>query len=124
MYVSPARQQFLADIYSTALEGGIQYWCVTLRRTNSSPVGDSTWPLVAIAPDGKDGSNWEPKTLTRNDIARAVRMIRDDRDNVLVNKATRTVLLEANRENDASNIDASIADSIVQIAAFGEVVYG
>ncbi len=111
------RQQFLADILTTALEGGIDYWasvkCIQ-RDMQGNPMGYQVR-------DCEDPS--EPWcAVTRQSIVVAMQLVTDS--SVKVREDIRTAVILADHNNDACDIDAEAADVLVQIAAFGEVVFG
>jgi hypothetical protein len=130
-----ARQQFLADIIITAVEGGTGYWATafeyrhetaTLTRVvlvpnetyeeafeiafAGGPEVDKTW----LKQHGYEVETWQ--------VEAAIERIIDRRADVGLNLRARLQFASSN--NDAGDIDAGDADSIVQIVCFGEVVYG
>jgi hypothetical protein len=129
---NPAHNQFLFDIFVTALEGGIGYWsrCSKYRiwtpNTRTSR-GDEVADLAnfhavihtgSCAPEGKGEHRIDRSTVTRA----FSRMRSGDVKHLPAEVRKRYV--RAYREHDAGDIDAGAADNIVQIGLFGEVVYG
>lgn len=124
---SAERTEFLSDVLTTAVEGGINYWAqVSGYRWNCPPAerGVTVHDVVGddIPPEGR--------RVTLDDIARAVNAIAkaplSDPEPVALglHRQYRRQVVEASRENDAGDIDAGLADAIVQVAVFGEVIYG
>jgi hypothetical protein len=129
------RQQFLADIIITAVEGGTGYWATAYGYKHETPSGTRV-VLVANddyeeaaeaafaggpAPDaawlrqhGHEVETWQ--------VQDAIERIIDRRAKVGLDLRARLQFASSN--NDAGDIDAGDADTIVQIVCFGEVVYG
>lgn len=104
-------QEQIDDVVTTALEGGITYWCG--QATTNVDLGD----------------NYLSEMLTRG----ATIMLLDSEEYNPVTKEygvwrelTLEKLLKAFGETkfDFDNYDAGDADAVVQKAVFGEVVYG
>ena len=134
---SPERDQFLTDIFTTALEGGIQYWAqVHEYRHEENP--------RAVITEYEDEEE-PPHVITLDTIARGVSRIARARPNEIEYLAQwkRKLVAAASRQNrtDPENInledvrpgpmsnfgydiDADVADDILQVALFGKVVYG
>lgn len=112
---STEREQFLADIIISAVEGGTGYWAAVSRYRHDCPAADTT----ATLHDEDDGKVY---VLTIDTIATGIGRVLGDGFKV------RGDILDqvkcGSRENDAGEIDADGADVIVQAALFGEVVYG
>lgn len=118
MAKSPARIQFLSDILTTAIEGGINYWA---QFSSIEKVDDANdilgWRYEsAVIHDYDDPS--EKYTINLDVVAKGLGILRKrnaDRDKEL---------LLANRTNgDEGDFDAWDADKIIQFALFGELVY-
>jgi hypothetical protein len=129
---SPERAQFLADIITTAVEGGIQYWArVTAYRWYSpdldggtaEPGPGGTANAYAIVVDGED-EDQVGHEVGLDDIARVLNGLRSAEPPKYWNADAVRRVIAANRDNDAGDIDADDADVILQLAIFGEVVYG
>ncbi|MCU1675972.1 MAG: hypothetical protein JWM93_730 [Frankiales bacterium] len=128
-----ARAQFLADILTTAVEGGIQYWAHVDEYRWWSPTldggtaehADGTANAYARITDLEVESG--ERTITVDDIARALRTI-SKHPITGMNETTRRLIIANDHANgDAEHfdvIDADSADAIVQVALYGEVVYG
>lgn len=136
---SPERLEFLHDVMVTALEGGVGYWSVAdkiVRHEN-----DRLWyaSYVLYCEDGDNPKEAGECGLSTKEnpiekcqghlidpdaIARAMGLVRDPKNaEIGWHISQRRHVIEANRENDAGEIDAGDADCIVQISAFGTVVY-
>lgn len=134
---SPQRETFLAEIIITAVEGGINGWAaVEDYRWNLPGLDGGT---AATGPNG--GGNAHVTVSDAEDpddeqirvdleaIASAVTRIASDDEVRYLSRNARTVVKTANRQNTTApdqgeDIDAQIADEILQVAAFGEVVFG
>lgn len=118
------RDQFLFDVFVTALEGGINYW----SETNDYHI----WSDEAATVEDLDGFyanvtnvvdyTGEPVRIDASVVRRGLRAIGNG--NVRIADSYRTRIGRANRANDAGEIDALDADAIVQAGLFGEVRYG
>lgn len=144
---SAERQEFLADIITTAVEGGINYWSqVSDYRWQSPSLGYShpqRFP-EGSTPERADASVtvWDYECdegrednpprydITVESIASALAKFRAPDAATTLHLAERNVAIV--RENDRTNgepettqdVDADVADWIVQVACFGEVIYG
>lgn len=102
------------EILTTAVEGGIGYWSQIVDAKRDANL---YWTSVTLAPV-EDG-DFKPVTVTATLAAKAAKTILQPRgeDTYYVNSTMRDWIA-------TDNIDAGCADAIVQLAAFGEVVYG
>lgn len=107
------------DIVTTAFEGGINYWCGQVS-IDGEPLGDCASEHVS-----KGGSvtlydkvDSKEFTLDRDAVVRGIaEYIAHDGFEILeVSKAGRATV-------DPGFVDANVADSIVQYAVFGDIVY-
>ncbi len=108
------REQYLDDILTTAVEGGIGYWSVGRNYVWS----DDGPTSVEIREDGED--IWH--TVDRSTIRKGMKILLSGATSV--HESYLQTLRQANRDNDAGDIDAEIADMIVQVGVLGDVVYG
>lgn len=126
--------QLVDDTLTTALEGGINYWATAARVDGAWPAGPSRYN-----PDPDDGL-YASEVLTHGgrliiDIDPEV--VDDDPDGLV--KAHNTLTLTALKRGirkycelrkttpaaiDDNPLDASEADVVVQLAIFGEIVFG
>lgn len=136
---SPERLEFLHDVMVTALEGGVGYWSVAdkIVRHENDRLWYASYVLFCEDPDepkeaGECGLSTKEKPvpvcqghlINPDAIARAMGLVRDPNNaDIGWHISQRRHVIEANRENDAGEIDAGDADCIVQISAFGTVVY-
>ncbi len=143
MQRSDERVRFLADIIVCAVEGGTNYWARAAGYRWSDEEPSTTQVLLidmeqegefraavrekakalghklkATEAAGLPGSTF----LDIDAIASALGKIK--RGEAKLAPGLTATIKEADRENDAGDIDADGADCIAQIAAFGEVVYG
>ena len=111
-------KEFLQDIMTTAVEGGIDYWAA-LRTLAFDMDGGIVRFDVRDCEDMT--ANWELIDCDR--VNNAVNRILGG--DVKIADAARTSVREAvdDPENAGCYIDADIADSIIQIAAYGEIVF-
>lgn len=125
------REQFLSDVLTTAVEGGINYWAA---------VSDYKWhdgdfvsipasvKVHEIDEDPADASQpyYEVGVpINIQDIGRAIARIMDVNDEIkYLSPQVRKEVFAASVDNDAGDIDADIADAIMQIAVLGEIRYG
>lgn len=128
----PKWERLLWDTFITAMEGGVDYWATRRRyahKTRDDAPDDFT-PTDYYAVISEDGSGGDGKRDTRHDINRAV-MLRGFRV-VLGGSCPLKDTHEQVRKIGAAwkdpeiegDIDADGADILVQLALFGEVVYG
>lgn len=131
---STERTQYLHDIMSTALEGGVNYWSTArdIERTGTPEQRrDSAfrWDYVAYtltespASDGCSHDDHQDAPRCRGHrvdievVASGLSRMRKAGD-------MRSHMREADDENDAGEIDAGDADQIVQWGIFGKGIYG
>lgn len=120
---SPERTQFLADIITTAVEGGIYYW---------AEVSDCTWdfdnPGVAFVRvyciEDDDLTPPEGVPVGIEKIAKAIARILDPEVPTDLSATNVKMIRDASKENDAGDVDADLADCIMQVAVLGDVIYG
>lgn len=125
---SAERTEFLSDVLGTALEGGVGYWSTAfdIERSGDYPDGDWYYTAVTLYEDA-DGDKWCSQkdeecrghkvdlTGVAHGIAALLKRVPRYRHHKL--------LADANRDNDAGDIDSDIADDISQIAALGTLTY-
>ncbi|WP_435174545.1 hypothetical protein [Gordonia hongkongensis] len=105
------RTEFLCDVYTCALEGGIGYWstCTDYRWSSD--------PRATV-----EESSGDPHVITLDTIARGVNSIVNGA--AMIPDVQRRRIAAAVRTHDAETIDATDADAFVQAALFGSLVYG
>lgn len=135
------RRQFYADIVTAAVEGGIGYWSKArsyrwfspdLAGGTAEPGPNGTanaWAVIVPADEEAGFADWPAEKdgvptaeITVASVRRAIGKIAHGEYTDLRADIIATVK-EAYREWDASDIDAEIADCIVQVAVFGKVVF-
>lgn len=117
-------QQDIDDIMVAALEGGITYWAD-----------------AAVVPGDRRVADWGHEQIARGGVLRIHTTEPWDKDDTEWYELTREKLLDGIKKAyegsyytdydwcdgqtlDCCQVDAEVADAIVQLALFGEVVYG
>lgn len=118
---------FLRDVLSIAIEGGVNYWA-RVKLLETVKVGDYDEPVTVLLIE-KEPSTAEDvmeKQVGLPELrAACVRLLeRKEPTKGLPHQRYGDSLFTAIAADDACNIDADEADVLVQLAAFGEVVYG
>lgn len=134
---SAERAQFLADILTTAVEGGINHWATVLEYDVAEylATGDPGKVRVKLTESeevDEDGDGMAYR-VTIDTIATGVNKIANAAAEEIkyLPERHRLLVAAASRENDFcpadgrySDIDAGVADTILQVAIFGRVFYG
>jgi hypothetical protein len=110
------------DIFTTACEGGIDYWfsCTRYHWGSEASNGDWTPDLVGFCASGVDVDDHRIKYLINKDtIIKGLKCV-EERSNAGSHQA----ICKALAEHELGNIDAGDADTIVQYGLFGEVRFG
>jgi hypothetical protein len=126
-------QGTLHDLFTTAIEGGINYWCRVARYhwsvDDKGDERDYAFFAEVLESDGYDDEDETPPTRHRIDAEVILRglvayasMPPTERRFPLREKAIR--LLMGGEVADAVDYDAEDADCIVQMGLFGKLVYG
>jgi hypothetical protein len=123
--MTDARKEFLWNVFVTAMEGGVNYW---------AEVGDYHWSTgdgdtedhekfgALLTEWDDDGQLIDEHKVSLPTIQRGIaRIVHGDE---LVSEDRRETIITASFLNDATDIDADLADCIVQAGLFGELVYG
>lgn len=99
-------QEQIDDVVCTALEGGITYWC------NRAKVKD----------DDYKGAEWAHEVVTRGGVL----VLHDTEEEIDYELDIKKLLkgFSLVKSFDFDQYDAADADSIIQSALFGEVIYG
>ncbi|MGW9588665.1 hypothetical protein [Microbacterium sp. NPDC055455] len=141
------REEFYADILDTAVAGGINYWGEVVRYKNGRNDDSFTreeMPSAVVIPIEDDGAfdkgdlhpQQKPgRVVYRNgDTALAVKItdktvrrgwnLYAKSPDMWTEYGERAVRGVRNGEFDAGDIDAGIADQIVQLGIFGKVLFG
>jgi hypothetical protein len=136
------REKFLTDLLVTAVEGGINYWAGVEKYDHSGPAPERGVTLV-IGTEDLDELNLKVPVLyvdddrerfavrvELKDLHRGIKALADGI--VQVGGVTRSICQHANDHDDAASdldsspgdVDADVADCIMQAAVFGEVIFG
>ena len=121
---SVERTQFLTTILTTAVEGGINYWADTKDYAWQFEEGMAAWAHVNVreSNEGDEPGPW--RTVTIDTIAHGLSVIKKRSDIPYLGTHVRKLIIGADYTLDEDGeIDADLADVIVQVALFGEVRY-
>lgn len=125
------REEFLTDVLVTAVEGAIGYWSRAGEYTTDVPIDDRGVTLYIDDVDEQDvftkvlnaeNVDLVVTRVTLADIATGINRVIDP--TFKVRDDIRQIVRHAVRHNDGGDIDAEIADVIIQAAVFGEIVFG
>jgi hypothetical protein len=118
---SDTRATFLADVIIAAVEGGSGYWA----RIKDYSYGDRRGGGMYASAKFWDGADGELPTWVTVNAERVVAGLKRIKDPAFqIRSDLRALILGADVESDASNIDTEAADVIVQAGLFGQIVYG
>jgi hypothetical protein len=130
--MTTARDTFFRDIFTTALEGGINYWAQvhayhiwqagTAEQTEPGLVADYAG-FYAVVTDEADQRFETSHRISRTTIVQGYRLATSAhwRGRIAWSAGKPPVVLTGDIDWD---FDASDADVIVQLGLFGDVVYG
>lgn len=119
------RAKFLQDIIITAVEGGVGYWSYAsvYRWSDAHP----ETARVTLSEFDDAGAVTQMHHVTGATIERGIKEIMSGAPKH-VSSEIEAVVRGCHRENeacsDAGDIDSDIADAIVQVGLFGDLVYG
>lgn len=130
---APERAEFLADVLTTAVEGGVQFWANVSNYHWYDPAMDSPGTglfnvgeanaYVTIHEVGSELEHGRVVVVGVDAIATAIkRIVVGEFDDVLDPCVVKSIK-EASLSNDGGEIDAGLASIIMQVAALGEVIY-
>ena len=119
--------QDVMDLLCTAFEGGVNYWCESVRGvggdTSTLPEGRTKiqyeYEWLAIGGNLELGADGEIHTLTPEGFEKGFQL--------WIDKNSVEVYYDPRRKEsvvELGNIDAGDADNIVQYGLFGKLVYG
>ena len=125
------------SVFVTAREGGIDYWCEIRHYRwwdQTKPAGErddlDTFEALVYEPDGDEDDKGNAPTwrINREVIYKGLMVAAapdsaDELRKLAMSATTREVARDLLAGRDA-DYDADVADQIVQLALFGEVVYG
>ena len=123
-----ALDQMYFDIFTTACEGGIDFWADVLKyhhvkydKHDNTVLVEDTLGFFATVRDNEDEES-DILTINRATIISGLQMIADGETEIqgkFMDEVKRWLA-----EPDDADIDATAADIIVQIGLFNELVYG
>jgi hypothetical protein len=113
------REQFLSDVVTIALEGGINYWA-DYRNYRNYQWGEG--PTSVEIKDMECGMPSPWRNISHASIERGIKAIASGK--VRFSAEIMGWILAGSALDDAGEIDATAADCIIQAAMFGEIVYG
>ena len=119
---SHEREQFLADILITAVEGGTGYWAAVSGYDWSDEEPATTRVTLHEVNDDETAYDGAQHQVTIDVIATGVHRALDRETRV--NQTIRESIAMGHIENDGGYIDSDAADVIVQLAVLGEITYG
>jgi len=132
---SAERTKFLTDVFTTAMEGGVSYWASVLEyRHTESPravlVHTEELVLDHETMSWVPGPDAEELIVDLDVVAQGIsRIVKGEVD--YLPETHRARIAAASRENDMmpadgrhGDIDAGIAEHVVQAALFGAIVHG
>lgn len=108
-------ERLCLDILSTAFEGGIGYWAIA---TNIARDAEGNYAAITLE-DAEGEEDWS-HLVDCDAIHRGIQAVFDELRGTKVHRNLLTAVIN----DDAGDIDADDADAIVQMACFGDVVYG
>ena len=113
--------QFLGDVMTTALEGGVNYWsaCSEVERLEDLTIVSC---LIHQLNDDEDGYEEEGLYLTLKEIGLGIQRLMSG--DVGVNSTLLGYISQAVAEKYAGHIDSDAADVIVQAGLLNEIRYG
>lgn len=105
------------DIMCAALEGGIAHWCGRAEPVGKR-LGEYAHEQIARGGsltlyDAESDDKWE---LTLEKFLRGLTKAIEDGASITINAEDGSI--------DTSDVDDCVADSVIQLALFGEVVFG
>lgn len=118
------RSQFLTDILVTAVEGGMNYWAETKDYAWQFDEGKAAWAHVNLREtnEGDDPPGpWHQVTI--DTVAHGLYLIQKQEIPYLDSSMRKTIIGADFTLDPDGEIDAGLADVIVQVALFGEVRY-
>ena len=117
------RDVALADVFTTALEGGIGYWsqCSRYKWSVDGTLDGQARDFIAVITETGDGDGTDVFVIDRTVIARGIRKAYEH-GNWNDYQATALRMLNFGRWDEA-DYDADTADLVVQFGLFGEQRY-
>tara|TARA_R100001244_G_scaffold94487_1_gene70944 strand:- start:382 stop:1020 length:639 start_codon:yes stop_codon:yes gene_type:complete len=113
--------QFIDDVLTAAVEGGINYWA-EVHKISSEDNGSSCYKEVVVFDNESDDDDRELLSITPEVAAKGISLILGCK--VTISRSIRASISDAVFSNDCGHIDAEGADCIVQAGLFDTIVYG
>tara|TARA_R110000824_G_scaffold247940_3_gene437033 strand:+ start:4989 stop:5627 length:639 start_codon:yes stop_codon:yes gene_type:complete len=113
--------QFIDDVLTVAVEGGINYWAAVHKISNEGN-GSSCYKEVVVFDNESDDDDRELLSITPEVAAKGISLILGCK--VKCCSRIRASISDAVFSNDCGHIDAEGADCIVQAGLFATIVYG
>lgn len=111
---------FPFSVFVTAMEGGVNYWFrARVYRWNANGKDD----LYGFHAYGVPLEEDNERLVDRETVLRGIAAVCGD-DDIGLHERWRDQIRRAVGSGDAGDIDADLADNIVQAGLFGKVVYG
>lgn len=124
---SAARVEFLSDVLTTAVEGGINYWASVSAYRWDTPNPDEIGVTVHV--DDEDDWPTEGKRVTLDTIAHGIAVLKasggpSSPGEEYPGSYWKEFLLADRTNGEDGDYDAGIADCILQAGLFDKIVYG
>lgn len=127
-----SKEGMLNMVFTTAIEGGINYWADVIDYTWSDHTEDCNMivEFFGAIVDREDGKNTQygiDVTVIKRGIRRAFNnrnLIGDEYQRDAIAELYYGVVMNSQVSRDDVDFDATTADIIVQYGLFGELVYG
>ena len=125
--VKEVTRDFLDDVLVTAFDsqyGGCWYWAKPAGRgwiQQDCGTEEQTWSGVEITWEEREEEGMDPVVVDHALLVTGIQRILDSKD---IRKQIKELMETAVFQDDAGDVDADLADTIVQYALFGEGVYG
>lgn len=125
--VRSIKDEVAVNVLTNAVEGGIGYWAGMSDSSRDADLMYTSITVYDMEEIDADGNPEDPKTITGKEIRKAIKKIA--KGGVVHKDMTKRIskLTSKNAEvidEALCEIDALDCDVIVQVAAFGEVVFG
>lgn len=120
------KEQLLCDLFTTALEGGINYWASVSEyrwEDENGEDGDNSLDFRAVIHDEESGDPDSLVTVTIVTMRRGYRLATGEwRKKIHWSSGEAPPFIVT--DDTEWDFDAGDADCILQLGVFGEVVYG
>jgi len=115
---SEKRTEFLKDVLSTAIEGGIDYWSVLWDYDYDA----GTATIQVWNTNNESQVEGDKIYLTIDSVARGIKLLVDIGD--VPEEIKKNVGLANKTNGEYGDYDSIDADCIIQMAIFGKIIYG